>query len=656
MTPLDRVLARLRGVRRSGAAWEALCPTHDDGEQSLSVAEGDDGRVLLHCHAGCAVEAIVAAIGLTLRDLYPPRAGRGRESARETIYVIRAADGRPVAEHVRMDRPAGKRMWWRLPGARRTGLGGVRTCDLPLYGTDRLRELPDGATVVATEGERAADALTARGIAAVGTVTGASGTPSDDVLRVLVGRDVVLWPDADDAGRGHMTRIAAHLTVLGTAPRWLTVAGAAEGDDAADLTVDTATVRQWIAAAPAWTAMAEAATDDGQLGCLRWRTAREIGETTPATVPWVVMWFLVLGAVTELDGKIKAAGKTTFLMWMIRCILDGLPFLSQPTTKAKVVLLTEQGDSSLRVALARAGLLERDDLIVLSYCDARSLTWAEIVDAAVTKAEEIGARVLAVDTLSQFARFKGEGENTSGDGQDAIEPLQVAAAEHNLAVIDLRHEKKADADIGDAARGSTAIGGAVDVILSLRRVKSLRPTIRSLRSLSRFDETPPELLVEVTDHGYVIVDPEEAKKLKSEADRQKLANALPPEPEAALSAAEIATAAGVGHKTAVAILNALVEEAVAGRRGKGKRGDPFRYFAALPTDSDGFLVSSRPVGEKGCEETNPAAQRLGDCVASMGSLQGENPPDSFPRNVPPHRGAEKPRNGNGLDADGEAIE
>ena len=40
--------------------------------QSLSIGQGDDGRALVHCHAGCSPEAVVIAVGLTLRDLMMP--------------------------------------------------------------------------------------------------------------------------------------------------------------------------------------------------------------------------------------------------------------------------------------------------------------------------------------------------------------------------------------------------------------------------------------------------------------------------------------------------------------------------------------------------------------------------------------------------------
>ena len=87
--------------------------------------------------------------------------------------------------------------------------------DLPLYGAEDLNALPDGATVVVTEGEKAAQALVSKGIPAVGTVTAAGGTPSLATLRPLVRLSPILWEDNDEVGRGHMARIAARLHELG---------------------------------------------------------------------------------------------------------------------------------------------------------------------------------------------------------------------------------------------------------------------------------------------------------------------------------------------------------------------------------------------------------------------------------------------------------
>jgi hypothetical protein len=61
----------LEGARRIGPdKWIALCPAHDDKRPSLSIRELDDGKILLHCWTGCGVDAIVGALGLSLKDLF----------------------------------------------------------------------------------------------------------------------------------------------------------------------------------------------------------------------------------------------------------------------------------------------------------------------------------------------------------------------------------------------------------------------------------------------------------------------------------------------------------------------------------------------------------------------------------------------------------
>ena len=71
MMPLEIVLSRLARPKKCGPQYIACCPAHADKKPSLSVREGDDGRVLVHCFAGCPAADVVAALGLTMRDLFP---------------------------------------------------------------------------------------------------------------------------------------------------------------------------------------------------------------------------------------------------------------------------------------------------------------------------------------------------------------------------------------------------------------------------------------------------------------------------------------------------------------------------------------------------------------------------------------------------------
>src|SRR5947208_418215 len=89
MTAVQNVLDRLKGVRQTPAGWVACCPAHEDRTPSLSVGQGDDGRVLLTCHAGCDLQAIVSSLGLEMKDLFPPDVGVPRS------MPVRAGLNRP---------------------------------------------------------------------------------------------------------------------------------------------------------------------------------------------------------------------------------------------------------------------------------------------------------------------------------------------------------------------------------------------------------------------------------------------------------------------------------------------------------------------------------------------------------------------------------
>jgi len=71
LSPTNRILERLENVKQNGDSSQACCPSHESKSKStLSVKEGDDGRVLLHCFAGCSALEIVHALGLELADLF----------------------------------------------------------------------------------------------------------------------------------------------------------------------------------------------------------------------------------------------------------------------------------------------------------------------------------------------------------------------------------------------------------------------------------------------------------------------------------------------------------------------------------------------------------------------------------------------------------
>jgi bifunctional DNA primase/polymerase-like protein/primase-like protein/AAA domain-containing protein len=298
---------------------------------------------------------------------------------------------------------------------------------------------------------------------------------------------------------------------------------------------------------------------------LRFRTGEQIANETPASVLWILPPWLALGAITEVDGKVKQAGKTTLLTYMVNAALNGFPFLGQNTSQTPVVYLTEQHLVSFRAAIERANLLGRRDFIVLPWTDTIGVSWPSVVHAAVDQCKKRGAKLLVIDTLPQFAGLVGDTENNAGDALKALRPLQQAAAE-GLGVVIVRHERKSGGSVGDSGRGSSAFAGAVDIVVSVRKPEGNQPrNVRLIQTLSRFD-APEDLLIELTEEGYrALGAPGEAAKERQAVD---VLSGIPKSKKNAATIEDLAGTTGKKRAHLQRLLDALAKDEKISRLGR----------------------------------------------------------------------------------------
>jgi hypothetical protein len=97
--PVENLVERLH-AKRSGKGWIAKCPVHEDHKPSLSLDEGADGRALLKCHAGCSTDDVIAALGLTRRDLFPATSQRQSGNDARSTLDWRACVEALTQEHI----------------------------------------------------------------------------------------------------------------------------------------------------------------------------------------------------------------------------------------------------------------------------------------------------------------------------------------------------------------------------------------------------------------------------------------------------------------------------------------------------------------------------------------------------------------------------
>ena len=102
--------AKLGKSKRTGDKLTARCPAHADKTPSLSAKIGDNGDcVVMHCFTGCTTEEVVAALGLTMRDLFATDNAWRSHEARDITDDANAA--KREASPLPRDTPGRVRMW-----------------------------------------------------------------------------------------------------------------------------------------------------------------------------------------------------------------------------------------------------------------------------------------------------------------------------------------------------------------------------------------------------------------------------------------------------------------------------------------------------------------------------------------------------------------
>lgn len=192
------IIDQLTKVKQTGSGkWQAVCPAHEDRKPSLSVTR-DNGKYLVHCHAGCSVQDVLNATGLEFKDLFDESVQPSRMI--DKIYTYYEADGKYHSE-VRRYLPKDFRPFTKLGGETVAGYGNKKRV---LY---NLPKVVKADAVFLVEGEKDADRLMREGVTATSCAGGVNGW-KDYLAEHLKGKRVIIIPDNDEAGSGFVDRVA----------------------------------------------------------------------------------------------------------------------------------------------------------------------------------------------------------------------------------------------------------------------------------------------------------------------------------------------------------------------------------------------------------------------------------------------------------------
>lgn len=452
---LEELVAYFPDAKPTKNGYKMRCPAHDDRNPSLGIGRGDNGGLVMCCQAGCTNADILAAKGLTLKDLAPPTNGHYATNGRqwgEIVAVYRYDDerGEPLYE---VCRTADKQFPQRLPGATKWGIGETRRV---LFGLPELLASKEGDVIGIAEGEKDVLNLRRAGLVATSNPGGADrdGRKWREEYTLwlktqLPGRKFLIFADQDEAGIGHAGAVYHSLVRAGCPVRTLDLEGLKRGEDISD-----------------WLARHSQAEFDALIRppphplVLRLLSRDALRNLPPPS--WQIEGVFYEQSIVEVYGE-SNHGKSLVGMdiglnlvrggvWADRCIV----------TAGAVLYVNADGGPGFSPRLRAWELANGTDAayefwtypMELLIADDRQM--AEFTEGLAHLPEP--PAMIVIDTLSQC--IPGVNENQQEDMSRVIAHFNAIKRQYGTTIMLLHHVGKDGLN-----RGSTVIPGAADTII-----------------------------------------------------------------------------------------------------------------------------------------------------------------------------------------------
>lgn len=319
---MTEFLPLLHGVSGSGKQYSAKCPAHDDRKASLSISEGEDGRILLNCHAGCSAEEICGALGLKTADLFQMcSAAQNGVSISKAVkvaeYIYKALDGSTVCKKVRR---SDKSFYWLHPEGNGWVKGRGKKA-APLYnqfdtnGCERL---------YIVEGEKDVETLRFYKIPAVSLPDGAKSKWQDEYTEFFKSRRVVIIQDNDEPGKEFAQMVASKISgkaeivkVLDLSKIWHEIP---EHGDITDYFITDPNngpvkLKELAELTEEWKPTAE----EPSTGVI------QLSDVQSTKTQWLWKPYIPLGKITLMTAD-PGTGKTFFCLYLAAQVSTGRPF------------------------------------------------------------------------------------------------------------------------------------------------------------------------------------------------------------------------------------------------------------------------------------------------------------------------------------------
>ncbi len=600
---LEQVLSHLKGVRTSMRGWRACCPAHADRKPSLSIGLGEQGQVLLKCFAGCSLERIVEAMGLTMTDLFPAatptpdgQATSPGKTRQPTLSLVDLALEKQLPWkflfHLGvMEYPSGGlQIPYHLPDGTLAPRHRIRTAlvakegsrwskgegNIVPYGLGRLEEARKAGYLVLVEGESDCWTLWYQQFPALGLPGAEMARTLEESMLAGIDR-LYIMQEPDAGGTAFVTQITRKLEAW----QWPGKAFVLRLEGAKDPNELLQQDRQGFRVAfqhaldqaePLSTRSSQSATSPPQQGQPSIFSLPDLLSWELPSVRWTIPELLPEG-LTLLAGKPKLGKSWLALSVALSIAAGGVALGAQPVAKGDVLYLALEDNARRLQSRARrllASMTETPNNLEFA------LDWPRLGEGGLAYLEEYlkahpDLRLVVIDTWARVAPPSGERRCSQYEGDyEALTPLKRLADTYHVSILAVHHLRKTgSSDVLDEIIGSTGVTGAVDGTLILKRDRGQTEATLFVTGRDVEREQQLALSFDATTALWTLTLVGNAEELRCTRARQEILDLLREQDPDGMSAREIAEALEKNYHTTRSLLRKM-EEAGEVRRVDGK--------------------------------------------------------------------------------------
>lgn len=304
-----------------------------------------------------------------------------------------------------------------------------------------------------------------------------------------------------------------------------------------------------------------------------WLSIEDIGPAEPAN--WIWPGYIARGTITLLTGLWKA-GKTTLVANLLHDLYRGEGLIETPIDGSVLVVSEEStGMWSRRrdefELASQIHLLRRDTYARLSYTE-----WCALIDDICQNIKLLGVSLVIIDTLSSF--WPVDNENDASEVNTALAPLR-GITEAGASLLLNHHPRKGSGSNFTASRGSGALPSFVDILVELDYTnrECNTDTRRTLSAKGRLDDIPAEMVIDLTDDGYVMLGEVSVSNRQSELDTIDSLLADLPDGATVTVLKEHWPEKAIGKRRLSGLLKQGTDDGRWERKGNGAKGSPHVY-------------------------------------------------------------------------------